>query len=110
MSPTFLNTLFVGEEKQYEKVKHLLKNTPYYPYHFINSLHNIEIDKIKESVKENNIQTIIFGETTSFANSEIIKDTALLSKRYNFLFYQTDADSIVGSHNKNERGLFISNI
>jgi len=110
LSPTFLNTLFVGEEKQYEKVKNLLKNTPYYPFHFFNSLHNIEIDKIKESVKENNIQTIIFGESTSLANSEIIKDTALLSKRCNFLFYQNDADSIISSHNKNERGVFISNI
>ena len=109
-SSTFFNTLFVGEEKQYEKVKNLLKNTSYYPFHFFNSLHNIEIDKIKESVKENNIQTIIFGETTSFANSEIIKDTALLSKQCKFLFYQNNADSIVGSHNKNERGVFISNI
>ena len=110
LSQTFLNTLFVGEEKQYEKVKHLLKNTSYYPFHFFNSLHNIEIDKIKKSIKENNIQAVIFGETTSFANSEIIKDTALLSKQCNFLFYQNDADSIVGSHNKNERGIFISNI
>ena len=110
LSTTFSNTLFIGEEKQYEKVKDLLKKTPYSPLHFFNSLHNIEIDKIKESVKKNNSQVIIFGECTSFANSEIIKDVALLSTTYKFLFYENNADSIIGSHNKNERGEFISNI
>ena len=110
LNSTFSNTLFIGEEKQYEKVKDLLKKTPYPSLHFFNSLHNIEIDKIKETVKENNIQVIIFGESTSLANSEIIKNVALLSTRCKFLFYEYNADSIIGSHNKNERGVFISNI
>lgn len=110
ISSTFSNTLFIGEEKQYEKVKDLLKKTPYSPLHFFNSLHNIEIDKIKESVKKNDSQVIIFGESTSFANSEIVKNTALLSTRCKFFFYENNADSIIGSHNKNERGVFISNI
>ena len=106
---TFLNTLFIGEENQYERVKNLLKNTPCPLLHFLNSLHDIEIDKIKETVKENNIQAVIFGESTSFANSEIIKVVALLSTQCKFLFYENNADSIIGSHNKKERGVFISN-
>ena len=110
LNTTFSNTLFIGEEKQYQKVKDLLKKTPYSPLHFFNSLHHIEIDKIKESVKKNNSKVIIFGESSSFANSEIIKDASFLSTRCNFLFYENNADSIIGSHNKNERGVFISNI
>ena len=110
LNTAFSNTLFIGEEKQYEKVKDLLKKTPYSPHPFFNSSHHIEIDKIKETVKENNIQVIIFGESTSLANSDIIKNVALLSTRCKFLFYENNADSIIGSHNKNERGVFISNI
>ena len=110
LSPAFSNTLFIGEEKQYEKVKDLLKKTPYSPLHFFNSLHHIEIDKIKGSLKKHNSQVIIFGESLSFANSEIIKNAALLSTRCKFLFYENNADSIIGSHNKNTRGVFISNI
>jgi GT2 family glycosyltransferase len=107
-SRTRINKLFVGEEQQYELVKPILKNAPYSLEFFFNILKDGKIAKINMMIKEKNIGVVIFGESESFTNSEIIKTLEFLSSSCRFLFYENGADSIIGSHNKNERGEFIS--
>ena len=105
---TLLNALFVGDEKQFERIKKMLQNTHYSVDSFFNVLDGINLDKIKPVVKEQNIQAIILGEGEHFSNFEIIKTLSVLPDTCSLLFYQNDAHSIIGSNNKNVRGEFIS--
>ncbi len=102
-------TLFIGEEQQYERMKNFMKNASYSLDIFLNVLNEHNIERIKKIVKEKNIGAIVFGESESFTNTEIIKNLEFLSSGCKFLFYENGADSIISSHNKNERGEFISN-
>ena len=102
------NTLFIGDERQFDRVKKIIKNTDYYLDAVFNVLDVVNLDEIKSIVKEKNISTIILGESDNFSNLKIIKTLFILPYDCNFLFYQNNADSIIGSNNKNERGEFIS--
>ncbi len=104
-----VNTLFIGEEQQYEQVKDILKKASYSLNIFFNILNDYKIEIINEIINEKNIGAVIFSENESFNNSEIIKIAALLPTSCKFFFYENGAGSIIGSHNKNERGEFISN-
>ena len=101
------NTLFVGEKKQYEKVKNILKMSAYSTNNFYTILQDFEIDRIKNIVQEKNIEAIIFSESDAFSNVEMIKILPFLSSKCKLFFYQSNADSIIGSHNKKERSEFI---
>ncbi len=101
-------TLFIGDEQPQEKVKTILKNAVYLPYFYFNSEQDFKTENIQTFVKEENITTIIWGESEVLPNAEIINKMETLSSECNFLVYQNGALSIIGSHNKNERGIFIS--
>ena len=102
------NTVFIGEETQFEQVKSLLSGSNFLPPYCYSFNRDYTIEKIKKYINEKNIDTIVLGESETFPNSEIIRNLSLLSADYKFLFYQNGAYSIVGSHNKNETGIFIS--
>ena len=104
-----VNTLFVGQEQQCKQVKAILNNAPYSLNIFFNILNGSKVDNINILIKEKNIGAVIFGAGESFTNAEIIKTLDFLSSSCKFLFYENGAYSIIGSHNKNERGEFISN-
>ena len=103
-----INTLFLGEEQQYEKVKHILKTSSYSTNILITYFENFKINEIKKIIKEKKIEAVIFSESDAFPNVEIIEILPLISTLCKILIYQNTAESIIGSHNKNERGLFIS--
>ena len=107
-STTPTNTLFIGNEQQQKKVEISLKSSVYLPTYYFNSERDFKTVNIHGFVKDKNIKTIIFGESKVLSNAEIINKIETLSSEYNFLFYQDGALSIIGSHNKNERGVFIS--
>ena len=102
-------TLFIGEKQQYEKANDILKNSTYSLAFFLNYLNDYKIDKIKKIISEKKIEAIIFGESQNFLNLGIIQTLSLLPTCCNFLFYESGADSIIGSNKKNDRGEFISN-
>ena len=104
------NTLFVGEEKQYEKVKNILKTVSYSTNNFYKVLQGFKINEVKNIIQEKNIEAVILSENDAFSNLEIIKILPFLSSACKLFFYQSNADSIIGSHNKKERGEFISSL
>lgn len=106
---TSINTLFIGDEKQFISVKKILHNSHYSLDTFLDASEGINIEEIKLTLSEKNIHNIIFGEGQHFSNFEIIKTLPLLPTSSKFLFYENNAVSIIGSHNKGERGEFISN-
>ncbi len=103
---TSINALFIGEEEEYEKVKHLLKGSRYASPLLTLLKDN---DQIRKLILQKNIDAIILAPGNIFSNVEIIKTVSHLPNACKFLFYESSADSIIGSHNKNERGEFISN-
>ena len=107
-STTPTNTLFIGNDQQQRKLEISLKGSVYLPTYYFNSERDFKIINIHGFVNEKNITTVIFGESEALSNAEIIKKIESLSGVCNFLFYQNGALSITGSHNKNERGIFIS--
>lgn len=108
LKTTSLNALFIGEEKQFERVERMLQNTHYSLDGFFNVLDGVNLDDIKSIGKEKNIGAIILGESEHFSNLEIMQTISISAGHFNFLFYQNNADSIISSNNKNERGEFIS--
>lgn len=106
---TSLNTLFIGKEHQFETVKKILNNSNYSLDTFLDVSKGVNLDEIKLTLQEKNIEAIVLGESENFLNLEIIKTLSLLPKPCKFLFYEKNALSIIGSHNKDERGEFISN-
>ena len=107
-STTYTNTLCVGDEQQLAKVKMILKHSSFLPTFYLNIKEDFKNEKIESFVKEKKITTIIWGESEALSNIVIINMMETLSSECNFLFYQNGALSIIGSHNKNERGIFIS--
>ncbi len=103
-----LNILFIGDEKQFELVKKIFNYTHYCLDNFLNASKGVNTDEIKLIITEKNIEAIILGESESFSNLEIIKTLSLLPNICKFLFYENTADSIIGSHDKNNSGEFIS--
>ena len=93
---------------KFEQVKGLLSDSNFLPPYCYSVNRDLTIENIKKYINEKNIDTIVLGESETFPNSEIIRNLSMLSADYKFLFYQNGAYSIVGSHNKNETGIFIS--
>ena len=109
LSTQSVKTLFIGEQQVYEQAKGILKNTAYSSHIFLNILKPSELEQINILIIKENIGAVIFGENENFTNSAIIKTLAFLSNNCKFFFYENGANSIIGSHNKEERGDFISN-
>ena len=104
------NTLFVGEEKHYERIKKLLRTSEYLPQYFLDIDADFQMEKVKIFLIEKKINTAIFGGCEVLSNAAIIEKMQAVCEECTFLFYQNNTESIIGSQNKNERGVFISNI
>ena len=103
------NTVFVGEEKHYERIKNLLSTSKYLPQYFLDLHADFKMEEVKRFLTEKKINTAIFGGSEHLSNAAIIEKMQAVSEEYTFLFYQNNTESIIGSQSKNERGVFISN-
>ncbi len=65
------------------------------------------VDTIKESVRKHKIDQIIFCEG-DLSFRDIILQVQQLKGKASFLFHAAGSNSIVGSNNKNARGIFIT--
>ncbi|MFZ1530153.1 MAG: glycosyltransferase family 2 protein [Ferruginibacter sp.] len=66
-----------------------------------------ELQHINETVREKNIKQVVFCEgSLSFA--DIIKEIQQIKMKPLFMFHASGSSSIVGSNEKNERGVFIA--
>jgi GT2 family glycosyltransferase len=97
-----LNCIYVGNDIQLENINGIINNSGNKIIANINSPENIF-----SIIEKNNANAVIFSED-SFSNKTIIETIQQLPKKYLSLFYQSGATSIIGSNNKNERGIFIA--
>ncbi len=105
---TTLSILFYGTEKQFEKINVLLKNTS----HCIIEKNIIESGDIPKQIVLGGrikplVNSILFCEGDVSNNLIIDKIQNLPTHTVN-LFYENAAESVIGSNNKNEPGIFIS--
>ncbi len=103
-----LNILFHGSEQQLEKINSLIKSNDFYITQKIifdeaSGVEKLNMRPFPEAV----INAQIFCEGI-LSNTFIIKQLTLLPKNHLVLFYEDGAESIIGSSNKNERGIFIA--
>ena len=96
-----LNIVFIGNETQYNNVNEIIKTSENKIVANTNSIENLQT-----ILQKNNANTIIFSDDIS--NKLIIEHIEILPKKYLALFYQAGATSIIGSNDKNERGIFIA--
>ena len=108
-SKATLKILFYGNENQLDKINHLLNNTPHRIIKkkiFISG--TIPTQLIVEESYDPAVNSILFCEA-GISNSLIIESIQNLPKNTLALLYENTAESIIGSSNKNEPGVFISN-
>ena len=108
-SKATLKILFYGNENQLDKINHLLNDTPHRVLQkkvFTNE--TIPTQLILEESNDPAVNSILFCEA-GISNSLIIESIQNLPKNTVALFYENTAESIIGSSNKNEPGVFISN-
>ncbi len=96
-----LKTLFIGSNKQLENLQSSLEKNNYIVQDVSSSF-----NKIISIINEQKINAIIACEGI-FTNKEIIKALEIFPKSVVILFYEDKADSIIGSNNKNDRGVFL---
>jgi GT2 family glycosyltransferase len=103
-----LKILFAGSNMQLDKISSILQNSNYQIIQnnileTVTELENLFVDKNTDS----SINAILLceGEITNIA---IIEKLKILPKFITALFYEDGAESIIGSNNKNEQGIFIS--
>ncbi len=97
----FLNTIFVGNSFQQEKISPALKN-----YDFIIISNNTIKEKLLEEVIQLNIDALILCDDY-LSLKEIIELLPKMPKNILSMFYQNNAGCIIGSNDKNEKGIFI---
>ena len=102
------NILFYGSEKQLYKINALLKskNLVVNQKVIFDNLPALETLQINNSFNSE-VNTQLFCEGL-MSNILIIQKLSILTKKHTALFYEDGADSIIGSNNKNERGIFIT--
>lgn len=103
-----LNILFHGSEQQLEKINSLIKSNNFYISQKIIFNGATGVEKLnKKILPDDVINAQLFCEGL-FDNVFIIKQLSLLPKNHLALFYEDGSDSIIGSGNKNEQGIFIT--
>jgi GT2 family glycosyltransferase len=97
-----LNCIYVGNDTQLEIINGIINNSE-------NKIiaNATTIENIFPIIEKTNANSAIFSED-SLSNKAIIETVEKLPKKFLALFYQAGASSIVGSNNKNERGVFIA--
>jgi GT2 family glycosyltransferase len=97
-----LNCIYVGSERQLETINEIINNSGNKIIARTNSTKNLV-----SIIEESNANAVIFSDD-DLSNKTIIENLEVLPKKYLALFYQAGASSIIGSNNKNERGIFIA--
>ncbi|NOU39272.1 MAG: glycosyltransferase family 2 protein [Ferruginibacter sp.] len=96
------NTFVFCSKNQKENIGKLLDNTNFnVVQYFFDDLNFEKTDK--------NLNTIILAEGF-YTNKIIIEQLAYLPKKSMVLFYQSNALSLIGSNNKNTKGIFVANV
>ena len=109
-----LNTAVVAGQQKFNECLHLIKHAT--PPILIAGRIGIDlndkdaaignIDVIESCIKKNEIEQLLFCEG-EISYKMIIQLTEKLSGKTNFLFHGNESNSIVGSNDKNAKGIFI---
>jgi GT2 family glycosyltransferase len=97
-----LNCIYVGNDAQLENINVITNNSGNIIIESTNTIENL-----LSLIEKSKANAVIFSEDT-LTNKTIIETIEQLPKKFLALFYQTGASCIVGSNNKNERGVFIA--
>jgi GT2 family glycosyltransferase len=95
-------TLFLGNEIQFEKINPLLTAN-----NFSVQEKTTLLDNLSNIISSKKINATVFCEGI-FTNNEVINALENLPPSVLAMFYEESATSLVGSNNKNERGVFIT--
>ncbi len=98
-----LSCVYIGSKTQLENINDIINNSKNKIIEITNSIENLS-----SIIEKNNADAIIFSEE-SLTNKIIIETVEQLPKKYLALFYQEGASSIIGSNDKNQKGIFIAN-
>jgi O-antigen biosynthesis protein len=98
-----LSCVYIGSKTQLENINDIINNSENKIIEITNSIENLS-----SIIEKNNADAIIFSEE-SLTNKIIIETVEQLPKKYLALFYQEGASSIIGSNDKNQKGIFIAN-
>ncbi len=98
---TKLRCIYVGNESQAENIHAIIQNSGNIIIAKTNSIENVFA-----IIEQNNSDAVIFSED-SISNKTIIENLHRLPQKQLAMFYQASATSIIGSNDKNERGIFI---
>jgi GT2 family glycosyltransferase len=98
-----LNCIYVGNEAQMENIHAIIKNSSSKIVAKTNTTENFQL-----LFQTNSVDAIVFSEE-DLGNKIIIEKLEQLPKKYFALFYQAGASSIIGSNDKNQKGIFIAN-
>jgi GT2 family glycosyltransferase len=104
---TKINTLVLGNEKEKDKILLLLTNTNYVCTNSFLATENTNANEIISAMQSANFNAAVFCEST-ISNKTIMSLLGQVPKDCLALFYANGADSIIGSNNKNTRGIFIT--
>lgn len=95
--------LIIGEAVQKETVEKILQSKADY----IDPIHEkITAETILNKEEAATINTVVFCEGASITNEQIIGIMEKLPNKFDWLFYENGAQSIIGSSNKNTNGFF----
>lgn len=97
-----LNCIYVGNETQLEIVHAIIKNSSSKIVANTKAIENLLL-----LLQTNNVDAIIFSEDNMNIKT-IIENLERLPKKYLALFYEAGASSIIGSNDKNQKGIFIA--
>ncbi len=97
-----LKCIYVGNDTQLENVNEIINSSGNKIIANTNTISNVST-----LIEKNNADAVILSED-NLSYKTIIETVEKLPKKYLALFYQAGATSIIGSNNKNERGVFIA--
>jgi GT2 family glycosyltransferase len=98
--PLFL--ILFGNEDQEKYIIELIKDSASM---ILTNTQNMQ--SLFEIMEQQIVDAIIFCDNNNLTNKIIIENITMLPQKYLSLFYQAGATSIIGSNNKNERGIVI---
>jgi GT2 family glycosyltransferase len=98
--PLFL--ILFGNEDQEKHIIELIKDSASM---ILTNTQNMQ--NLFEIMEQQIVDAIIFCDNNNLTNKIIIENITALPQKYLSLFYQAGATSIIGSNNKNERGIVI---
>jgi GT2 family glycosyltransferase len=97
-----INCIYLGNETQLDSVNEIIKMSGIKITASTNCLENL-----RELLEKHNPHAIIFSEE-NLSNKILIENLSFIHSKKLALFYQTGAASIIGSNDKNKRGVFIA--